>query len=128
MRMDTQSIALLALRAFVGFAFILHGAGKLHGIRAFADRFRLPFLLAAAVVYIQLIGGVLLMCGLSTPIASLAIAVTMVGAIAKCRARGEKFVDPQHHSWESAAFYLVALVVIALIGPGEYSLDRMLLR
>jgi putative oxidoreductase len=124
--MDGRSAAaLLILRAFVGYAFVLHGYGKLHKIPLFAGKFGLSKPVAAFVVYAQLLGGCLLVAGLLTPIASVAIGLTMVGAIAKCIGRGEKFVDPEHHSWESAGFYLMALVVIALLGPGRYSLDAL---
>ena len=122
------AIALLILRAFVGFAFVLHGYGKLHKIRLFAGKFGLPAPLAAFVVYAQFVGGWFLIAGLLTPVASIAIGLTMIGAIAKCVGRGEKFVDPEHHSWESAGFYLMALVVIALLGPGAYSVDAWLLK
>src|SRR5215207_6312067 len=122
--MDGRSaIALLILRAFVGYAFVLHGYGKIHKVQLFAGKFGLPRPVAMFVVYAQFLGGCLLIAGLFTPVASVAIGVTMVGAIAKCVGRGEKFVDPEHHSWESAGFYLMALVVIALLGPGAYSLD-----
>jgi hypothetical protein len=50
----------------------------------------------------------------------------MVGAIYKCIVRGERFVDPEHHSWESAGFYLMSVIVISILGPGEYSLDAWL--
>jgi putative oxidoreductase len=127
--MDGRSaMALLILRAFVGYAFVLHGYGKLHKIRLFAGKFALPWPIAAFVVYAQLLGGCLLIVGLLTPVASVGIGLTMVGAIAKCMGRGEKFIDPEHHSWESAGFYLVALIVIALLGPGRYSLDALLFR
>src|SRR4051812_19786780 len=102
-----DSLALLILRAFVGFAFILHGYGKLHRLRIFAANFGLPYFVGVAVVYAQLLGGAMLMAGVLTSFASMAIAATMAGAVVKCRARGERFIDPEHHSWESAAFYLV---------------------
>jgi len=121
-----DSLALLTLRTFVGVAFILHGYGKIHRLGAFAASFRLSRFVALSVVYAQLVGGALLVAGLLTTLASLAIALTMAGAVAKCKGRGERFIDPEHHSWESAAFYLVASLVLAVLGPGLYSLDALL--
>jgi uncharacterized membrane protein YphA (DoxX/SURF4 family) len=68
----------------------------------------------------------MLLVGLLTRLACFVVGLTMGGAIFKCIARGERFVDPEHHSWESAGFYLIALIVIGMLGPGEYSLDRWL--
>jgi putative oxidoreductase len=124
--LHADSLALLALRAFVGVAFILHGYGKIQRLRDFAAAFGLPHFVAIFVLYAQLVGGALLVVGLLTPVASLAIAVTMAGAVVKCRGRGERFIDPTHHSWESAGFYLVTSVVLAVLGPGGYSLDAVL--
>jgi putative oxidoreductase len=121
-----ESVALLILRVFVGVAFVLHGYGKVRKTRPFAARFGLPLAIAVLVANIQLIGGLMLIAGIFTPAAAFAIAVTMVGAVAKCMGRGERFIDPEHHSWESAAFYLVTTVVLALLGPGAYSIDHVL--
>jgi uncharacterized membrane protein YphA (DoxX/SURF4 family) len=66
------------------------------------------------------------MIGLLTPLASIAIASSMTAAVLKLIGRGERFVNPEGHSWEAAAFYLVACTSLALLGPGAYSLDRLL--
>jgi len=121
-----NSLGLLILRVFVGLAFVLHGYGKLGKIPLFASKFNLPPLVAVLVVYAQLIGGTMLMLGVLTSAASVAVGATMVGAILKCRGRGERFIDPEHHSWESAGFYLMVSIVIVLLGPGKYSVDAIL--
>ena len=46
--------------------------------------------------------------------------------MAQLIARGERFVDPGGHSWEAAAFYLVANVVLVLTGAGRWSVDAIL--
>jgi putative oxidoreductase len=120
------SLALLLLRTFVGTAFVLHSFLKTPNLPGFARKFKIPVYMAAAAAYTQLVGGFLLILGLLTPIAGIAVAVTMVVAVSKLKTRGEKFLDPEGHSWESAGFYLVASIVIVLMGPGAYSLDRLL--
>jgi putative oxidoreductase len=120
--------ALLLLRAFTGVAFLFHGYGKITDIAAFAEEFNIPVPLAACAAYAQLIGGLLLVVGLLTPAASLAVAATMAAAVVKLIGRGEAFVNPEGHSWEAAGFYLAANVCIALLGPGAYSLDGLLFR
>ena len=117
-------LALLLLRAFVGVAFVFHGSGKSRDVAAFAAEFGVPKPLAVAGAYTQLACGLLLLAGLATPLASLAIGSTMAVAVAKLIARGERFVNPEGHSWEAAGFYLVACAALTLLGPGAYSLDK----
>lgn len=117
--------ALLFLRAFVGVAFIFHGYGKMADIPAFAAEFGTPLAAAAAAAYTQFVGGLLLIIGALTPLAGLAIAATMSVATYELIARGEPFVSPHGHSWEAAAFYLVAASAVTLLGPGRFSLDAL---
>ena len=124
MRVD---IGLLILRIFVGVALARHGLGKTD-IGRFAAKFNLSPLVAAAVARTQVVAGIMLAAGVLTMVAALGIAATMAGAIVKCRERGEPFIDPEHHSWESAGFYLASAVALALMGPGAYSLDHILFR
>jgi putative oxidoreductase len=125
---DLHSLALAILRTFVGVALMLHGYGKTRNARGFAAKFNLPVPFAYAVTYAQVTGGALLVAGAATRIACLAVGITMAGAIWKCLSRHERFIDPEHHSWESAAFYLMAAVVIAILGPGSYAIDGWWLR
>jgi putative oxidoreductase len=78
------------------------------------------------VSYAQVGAGALLILGLLTPLAGLALAAIMLGAVVSLIRRGEPFVSPHGHSWEAAGFYLVACTVIALLGPGGYALDAAL--
>ena len=117
--------ALLLLRVFVGVAFIFHGYGKVVDIPAFAAEFEMSLPVAAAAAYTQFIGGLLLIFGALTPLACLAIAATMAVAAFELIARGEPFVNPDGHSWEGAAFYLVAASAVTLLGPGRFSVDAL---
>ena len=116
-------IALLLIRLFVGIAFIQHGSDKLGDIAGFAAEHHLPWIVAAATMFLQLTGGILLLIGLLTPLAALGIAGTMVGATLTLIQKGEPFINPAGHSWELASFYLTLCVALSLMGAGAYSLD-----
>jgi|GEM_PF-527831 len=123
-----RSFAMLILRALVGLAFLVHGYGKVADIPAFASEFQIPMSIASTAAYAQLAGGALLLVGLATPLAALTIAGTMLVAALKLIGRGEPFINPHGHSYEASFFYLVASLVITLLGPGAYSLDALLQR
>ena len=118
--------ALLILRAFIGIAFLFHGYGKVVDVPAFAAEFNMPIVVAGAAAYTQFACAVLMIVGLVTPLASLALASTMAAATFVLIGRGETFVNPHGHSWEASSFYLVASLTVALLGPGLYSLDALL--
>jgi len=117
--------ALLLLRCFVGIAFLFHGYGKMVDIPGFAAEFGIPLPVAAAAAYTQFIGGALMILGALTPLAGLALGATMAVATFELIGRGEPFVSPHGHSWEAAAFYLVAASAVTLLGPGRFSLDAL---
>lgn len=118
--------ALLLLRVFVGIAFLFHGYGKMVDVPAFAAEFGLASPVAAAAAYTQFVCGLLLIPGALTPPAGAALAATMAAATFELIGRGEPFVNPHGHSWEAASFYLVAASAVALLGPGRFSLDALL--
>lgn len=120
--------ALWVLRTFIGVAFVFHGYGKAEDLDGFAKEFGMPMAVAAAAAYAQMIAGGLLIIGLVTPIAALTIVSTMTVATLKLIGRGEPFISPHGHSFEASAFYLISSLVIALLGPGGWSLDALLLR
>jgi putative oxidoreductase len=127
-RTPRLDLALLMLRVFIGVAFWFHGSGKVVDVAAFAAEFQIPPLLAMVAAYTQVAGALLLIAGLLTPAAALALAATMGVAMMQLITRGERFVDPGGHSWEAAAFYFVANVVLVLAGPGRWSIDAALSR
>ena len=118
--------ALLILRVFIGTAFLFHGYGKIVDVHAFAAEFNMPIVVAGAAAYTQFACGVLLIIGLLTPLASLALASTMAAATFVLIGRGEIFVNPHGHSWEASSFYLIASLAVVLLGPGLCSLDALL--
>ncbi|MBC7924347.1 MAG: DoxX family protein [Bryobacteraceae bacterium] len=122
------SLALLACRIFLGSAFVNHGLGKWRDLHGFAKEFSIPPWLAGAAALSQIVSAILLIPGLLTPFAALSIGANMAVAVLKLVGKGEPFVNPHGHSWESAGFYAVMGVSLYLLGPGQLSIDWWLLQ
>jgi putative oxidoreductase len=120
-------LSLLAIRVVAGVAFVLHGWGKIQnpfgwmGPDAFA-----PGLFQALAAISEFGGGLALMVGLLTPLASLGIASTMVVAVYSHAVMWDHpFVGSGGGpSYELAALYLCLSVLLIAIGPGRFSVDR----
>ncbi|NLE38469.1 MAG: DoxX family protein, partial [Pirellulaceae bacterium] len=71
-------------------------------------------------------GGIALILGLVTRLASLGIGSVMVVAIGVVHVpQGDPFVSKGGPSWELAAVYLACAILFLLLGPGRYSLDAV---
>jgi putative oxidoreductase len=119
-------VALLA-RLAAGAVFLGFSIGKFtrHGAEADAlDRYGLPFpdAFTYGVGFVELIGGAMLVVGLGTRLAALALACDMGGAIATA---GRIEGGPVHLGL--APLLLVMMLLVLWIGPGDRSLDRRFL-
>ena len=125
------AVGLLLLRVVMGTAFVFHGWSKiqnpLHWMDMKGDS-GVPGALQALAALSEFGGGIALVLGLLTPLAALGIAGTMGGAIGLVHLR-------MHHpfvasspgpSYELAAVYLAAAILLLLVGPGKLSLDALL--
>jgi putative oxidoreductase len=129
-----MSYGILLLRLAFGLSVAAHGAQKIFG--AFGGHgpsgtagyfgtlgFRAPLVLAV-VAGIAELSGLLLAAGLLTPFASLLIVIVMLNAIGS--------VHWRHGFWNTAGGYelnlliVAAVTAIAAIGPGRFSLDRLI--
>jgi putative oxidoreductase len=134
------ALGLLLLRLAMGSAFILHGWPKVRGPQGWPDiQFAMhwmenfgmpnppPPALQAAAAASEIVGGILLILGLLTPLAALGIAGTMAGALHMVHLpAGDPFVNPAGRSFEPALVYLAAALMFLLVGPGTISLDGLL--
>lgn len=118
--------SLLLIRFVAGLALLLHGWGKIQnpfgwmGPDAFA-----PGVFQALAALSEFGGGLALIIGLLTPLASLGIACTMAVAVFKHAVmNGDPFVG-RGGSYELAAVYFCIAVLVAAAGPGRFSLDRI---
>ena len=126
------SVALLILRLIAGIGFAMHGWGKIqHPMSWMGPQSTIPgfFQLLAAVS--EFGGGLAWIVGLLTPLASLGIAFTMAVAVyMQVVVFKAPFVasTPGENSYELAAVFLGVALVLLAIGPGRFSLDKVLFR
>jgi putative oxidoreductase len=127
-----MDIALFVLRAVVGLFFIGHGAQKLfgafggHGLAGTAGFFesigmRPGRLHATAAGFAEFAGGLLLLLGLGTPLASTLLIAVMFTAIMTVHRNNGPWVTDS--GWEYNAVLIAVAFALAGAGPGEISLD-----
>ena len=126
------AVGLLLLRVVTGAAFMFHGWYKIQSPGGpfgwMGTEAPVPGVLQGLAVLAEFGGGLALILGLLTPLATLGIAATMIVALAMVHIRlGHSFVgQPGQPSFELAAGYLANAILFLLIGPGILSLDGVL--
>jgi putative oxidoreductase len=124
------AVGLLLLRAVTGAAFALHGWMKITGpvgMFHWGDGMGIPKVFQFLAVAAEFGGGLGLIVGLLTPIASFGIICTMLVALFKVHLpAGHPFVSMGGPSYELAAVYLANALAILLLGPGAFSLDALI--
>ncbi|MCY7369157.1 MAG: DoxX family protein [Chamaesiphon sp.] len=140
-----EGIVLLLLRVGTGILFVLHGYPKMTHLKQWATALKLPVFLCFLSALSMIAGGVCLVLGLLTPLASVAIFGSMAFAAVLEIAHGSPFVarDPyliptgqyegptgkgEPPSWEKAFMYCLMLIAIGGLGPGAFSLDALFLK
>jgi putative oxidoreductase len=136
--------ALLVLRLFMGMCFIRHGWPKLRNLDTWAESLKTPKWLCFLSAFSMWGAGIALIPGLLTPLAALAILVSMAYAMALEIRSGFPFIAPDPYqipagdyvgpmgladppSWEKAAMYVVMCLVLMACGGGLFSLDNLLI-
>lgn len=125
-----ESVGLLLVRLVVGVAFILHGWPKvkqpfswMEGMGASVTP---PGFLQAVGAFIEVGGGLLLILGLLTPLAALALALQMIAALSLVHwPAGHPFVAAGGSSYELPLVYLLLFVLFMTTGAGRFSLDEV---
>jgi putative oxidoreductase len=123
------SVGLLLLRLVVGVAFLYHGWPKIQNpLGWMGPHAPVPQIFQALAAVAEFGGGMALIAGLLTRLASLGITTNMVVALAMVHLpHGHPFVGkPGGPSFELAAVYLACAVLFLLLGPGRFSLDALL--
>ena len=124
---DTRtSTGLLLLRLVAGLGFIFHGWGKIQAPFSWmGPDAPVPGFLQFLAAISEFGGGILWILGLLTPLASLGIAFTMLGALFMVHIpNGDPFVG--QGSFELPLVYLMVAALFLLAGPGRFSLDAQL--
>jgi putative oxidoreductase len=124
-----KPLGLLLGRFAVGLVFLSTGWGKVHNVAKVTEFFQslgipAPGFHAVLVGWSELLCGGALVLGLLTRLATVPLIVSMIVAILTA-----KWKDV-HNFFDLVAFeeftYLVVLLMIALLGPGDWSVDRAL--
>jgi putative oxidoreductase len=121
-----SDLSILLLRIVSGYAMALHGWGKIQNPFAWmGEESAIPAFLQALAALSEFGGGIALILGLLTRIASFGIACTMVGAVyLHAIVLGDPFVSSgKGGAYELALLYLLISLHFMLTGPGKYSLD-----
>ena len=122
------SIALLIIRLQMGIAFILHGWPKIqHAFSWMPPGAPIPGVLQGLAAFSEFGGGIALILGVLTRLNALGLLITMTVAALFHISQGDPFVGFSG-SWEPAAVYWALSLMFLLIGPGNYSLDKMICR
>lgn len=131
---DAVNLALLVLRCGIGAVMLAHGinhifgGGKIAGTaRWFASLGMKPGIVHAWLASLtEVVGGVLLVAGLLTPVGGAAVVgVMLVALITNHRGNGF-FIFRPGEGWEYVATLTIVGFAIAVVGPGGWSLDRAL--
>jgi putative oxidoreductase len=121
--------AALLLRVSLGCLFLAHAWLKVYvytvpGFVAFFATLGLPAVVAYATIALELVGGVALILGVYAPFVAVPLAAELLGAVVKVHGpNGWLFTNPGG-GWEFPVLWIVALVVLFLIGDGVYALRR----
>jgi putative oxidoreductase len=129
--------AALLMRFVLGFVFVGHGAQKLFGwfggggIDGTTQFFTFigvpaPHFMAVMAGLAEFFGGLLIIAGLLTVVASLALIVDMVGAIATFNHSHGFFVESPNGGWELNFVLIGLLGALTLVGAGTWSVDQTL--
>ena len=117
--------AALLLRLTLGVAFLAHAGLKLFvftlpGTVAFFESIGYPGVLAYVVTFAELAGGLALIAGFQVRLVSLLAVPILLGALVQHAGNGWMFANAGG-GWEFPAFWTMALLVQALLGPGAYA-------
>ncbi len=120
-------LIILLIRLVVGYAFVLHGWGKIqHPVNWMGPESSVPGIFQALAAISEFGGGFALISGFLTRLGAFGIGCTMTGAVYMHRfVLGDPFVNlTGGRAYELAAVFLVMAIFLLISGPGRFSLDR----
>lgn len=132
-----QSPLLLAIRLYWGFQFIQDGWGKLTHLAKVTEFFAslglpAPWLAAFMVASVELFGGTLFALGIASRLTSLVLFVNMTMAYLSVPDDRVNFshilTKPDDFYGASPYTYWFAALLILILGPGVFAVDRLIAR
>ncbi|WP_273690161.1 DoxX family protein [Ketogulonicigenium vulgare] len=129
----TAPVALLILRVVLGLLFLAHVWLKIFvftpaGTAGFFASLGLPGWFAYVTMLWEILGAAALILGVWPRAAALAMVPLLLGTIVTVHGPAGFFFDSQYGGWEYPAFWIVALIVLALSGDGAKALRPTPLR
>lgn len=139
-----QGLTLLALRVSLGILFVLHGYPKVIHLQTWSNALGMPIFLCFLSAYSMFFGGFCLIAGFITPLVCLFLICSMAFALVLEITQGLPFVAPDPYlipegeyegadgkgeppSQEKAFVFNLMLIVLAIFGPGAFSLDAWIM-
>ena len=130
---NLQSPFLLCVRLYWGWQLTVSGWGKLHNLPKVTEFFTslsLPFPAQTAVFIscVEFFGGIFLALGLLSRLTALVLTVNMIMAYitADREALLSIFSDPDKFYAAAPYTFLVASLIVLILGPGKLCLDTLL--
>jgi len=126
------SFASLGLRAFLGTVMMMHGLPKLTTRKEQTiqgmQRLGVPKPATLSASLLEVVGGASLLAGFLVPVVSSLFAAEMIGTTALSKKKmGKQFLSGgEKPSYELDVMYAAAFMILAVIGGGEFSVDRLL--
>lgn len=122
-------LAATLLRLTNGLLFVLHAGLKIFvftpaGTVGFFQSIGLPGPLAYLVIAAELLGGIALILGFKTRLVSLGLIPILLGALFTVHLSKGFFFMNEGGGWEYLLFWIVALLVQALLGSGLYAIEK----
>lgn len=123
----TAPYAALLLRVVLGILFLAHAGLKLFvftpaGTAQFFASLGLPGALAYITIVWEILGAAALILGVWPRVAAIVVIPVLLGAIFTVHGHAGFFFNNPNGGWEFPAFWIVGLVVQALVGDGLYAL------
>lgn len=127
-----QSPLLLAIRLFWGWQLFESGRGKLmhlHDTASFFQGLGIPFpeFNAHFVGYVESVGGLFLIFGFLTRLATIPLIIVMIVAFLTAHVDAVKELanDYQAFTQQAPFIFLFALLILFAFGPGKISIDSL---
>ena len=128
---EMAGAAALLLRLAMGIMFFAHGWLKIRvftpaGTVKYFESLGLPGFFAYLTIVGEIGGGTLLVLGIETRWVALLLIPLIAGTIVLVHGKNGWLFTNKDGGWEFPAFWIVALVVLALLGDGTAALQPML--